>query len=152
MFKYCFMSSKVSANARETAIFLNNDIGADEDTKCLYLRFDSLLCCYKSKLLIDMVTSVFSFGWIIFLKDKIEKFKTLLSLPLANHFCVVQNVHTKLCLKAFLLSLSLKENYPYTFQPCSDKPLMRTKLCLDLWCGAGQHQEDGTQSDQKYQP
>lgn len=31
------IADKVSANARETAIFLNNDIGADEDTKCLYL-------------------------------------------------------------------------------------------------------------------
>ena len=29
---------QISANAKETAIFLNNDIGADEDTKCLYLR------------------------------------------------------------------------------------------------------------------
>jgi len=31
------IADKVSANARETAIFLNNDISADEDTKCLYL-------------------------------------------------------------------------------------------------------------------
>jgi len=31
------IADKVSANARETAIFLNNDIGANEDTKCLYL-------------------------------------------------------------------------------------------------------------------
>ena len=35
--------SQVSANARETAIFLNNDISADEDTKCLYLRLDALV-------------------------------------------------------------------------------------------------------------
>ena len=40
---YNLSKFKVSANARETAIFLNNDIGADEDTKCLYLRLDSLL-------------------------------------------------------------------------------------------------------------
>ena len=35
--------SQVSANARETAIFLNNDISADEDTKCLYLRLDDIV-------------------------------------------------------------------------------------------------------------
>ena len=40
---YNLSKFKVSANARETAIFLNNDIGADENTKCLYLRLDSLL-------------------------------------------------------------------------------------------------------------
>ena len=88
---------QISANAKETAIFLNNDIGADEDTKCLYLRS-------------------------ICLEFKDEIFNTLLTVVTT----------------------------PTLAQPCPDKPLVRAKQRLDVRRGANQHQEDGTQSDQRY--
>ena len=88
---------QISANAKETAIFLNNDISADEDTKCLYLRS-------------------------ICLEVKDEIFYTLLTVI----------------------------TIPIIAQPCPDKPLVRAKQRLDVRRGANQHQEDGTQSDQRY--